>query len=179
MSAFWIFAVCVTAAYIVYYTVMICIDLYSKPKDQAHANEEVFEIDETPSEEIKAVEETNGGFRVANDYQSGWDEADIHPATTEGTPEGNVDEVKLDTTGAPITPAQQKIEATGDDMEEIESEMSGALMDKEFYSAMTTGKPPVPMEKTIVRLNKNETGNEHESNTENTDQEVSQMRDKI
>lgn len=78
-----------------------------------------------------------------------------------------------------MTPAQQKIEATGNDMEEIEPEMSGALMDKEFFSAMTTGKPPVPMEKTIVSLNKNETDNEHESHTEETENEVSQIRDKI
>lgn len=179
MSAFWIFAVCVTAAYVVYYTVMICIDLYSKPKDQAHANEEVFEIDETPSEESKAVEETDGGFRVASDVPSGWEETNIHPDSTEEKPGGNDDDVKLDATGAPMTPAQQKIEATVNDMEEIEPEMSGALMDKEFFSAMTTGKPPVPMEKTIVSLNKNETDNEHESHTEETEHEVSQIRDKI
>lgn len=176
MSAFWIFAVTVTAAYVVYYTVIICIDLYRKPKDQSHENEESFEIDQTPSEESKAVEETDGGFRVASDGGNGWDETEIsHPGSNE--PAEQSDEVKLDATGAPMTPAQQKIEAASNDMEEIETEMTGELMDLAFKDALSSGNPPVAFERPVKEPVTNK--NDEDNHAEKTDQTVSQIRDKI
>lgn len=177
MSAFWIFAACVTAAYIVYYTVIICIDLYSKPKDQAQDNAETFEIDTTPSEESKAVEETDGGFRVASNGSDGWEETNIQPATQKDKPEESSDDVKLDATGAPMTPAQQKIEDASNDMEEIEPEMSGERTNLAYQEFLRSGEASIKITKTTEQ--QDTTNNKQDNNGEKSDQNDSQIRDRI
>ncbi|MBO5563579.1 MAG: hypothetical protein J5939_07690 [Bacteroidales bacterium] len=59
MSIFWIFCVCLTVVYIIYYTVLICSDLYRKPKDHSSTSVETFEVPDQPEETSKAVEETD------------------------------------------------------------------------------------------------------------------------
>ena len=49
MSAFWIFATCLTVAYIIYYSVVVWRDL-SKPKEQVSSSEETFELADTVPE---------------------------------------------------------------------------------------------------------------------------------
>ncbi|MBN2942916.1 MAG: hypothetical protein JTJ18_12930, partial [Streptococcus sp.] len=66
MSPFLIFAISLTIAYAVYYAVMITRDLYGK-KEEAKSNEEVFDISNITEEEAAvAVNESNGGFSVAD-----------------------------------------------------------------------------------------------------------------
>ena len=155
MSAFSIFFVIVTTILAIYYIVQISIDYFSNPNDRSDSSEESFELEDLPSETSKSVEETDGGFRVARDSGDGqpeWDETHVSPSTDAGSqPESDDPGVKLDASGAPITPAMEKIEATGNDMEEIETGMSGELARQVFLSALTTGKPPVPISKTIEK----------------------------
>ena len=78
MSIFWIFCVCLTVVYIIYYTVLICSDLYRKPKDRSTSSVETFEVADQPEEASKAVEETDGGFRVSRGGgDPSWDETDL------------------------------------------------------------------------------------------------------
>lgn len=69
MSPFVIFAIVLTVAYLIYYTVVILHDLYGK-KGEKKTEEETFEID-TSDEPEKSVEvsENETGFSVGgNDY---------------------------------------------------------------------------------------------------------------
>ena len=76
MSPFVIFAISLTIAYVIYYAVMITRDLYGK-KEENKSNEEVFDVSSITEEEAAvAVNESNGGFSIANKqydtrYQNG------------------------------------------------------------------------------------------------------------
>ena len=66
MSPFVIFAISLTIAYVIYYAVMITRDLYGK-KEEAKSNEEVFDISNMTEEDAAvAVNESDGGFSVAD-----------------------------------------------------------------------------------------------------------------
>ena len=66
MSPFLIFAISLTIAYAIYYAVMITRDLYGK-KEEAKSNEEMFDISNITEEEAAvAVNESDGGFSVAD-----------------------------------------------------------------------------------------------------------------
>lgn len=157
MGAFGIFAIGLTVVYVIYYTVQICIDLYSKPKNETVASVESFDIEGMAIEESKTVEETEGGFRVAKDgTDNGWNETTLH-STDNTSQETTQDEPKLDASGAPVTPAQEKITNAKDSMEEIAIGMSGELASQIMHSALTTGKPPVQIKKEIAKPTDNET----------------------
>ena len=76
MSPFLIFAISLTIAYAIYYAVMITRDLYGK-KEENKSNEEVFDVSNITEEEAAvAVNESDGGFSIANkqydtNYQNG------------------------------------------------------------------------------------------------------------
>lgn len=76
MSPFLIFAISLTIAYAIYYAVMITRDLYGK-KEENKSNEEVFDVSSITEEEAAvAVNESDGGFSIANkqydtNYQNG------------------------------------------------------------------------------------------------------------
>lgn len=76
MSPFVIFAISLTIAYVIYYAVMITRDLYGK-KEENKSNEEVFDVSNITEEEAAvAVNESDGGFCIANkqydtSYQNG------------------------------------------------------------------------------------------------------------
>ena len=66
MSPFVIFAISLTIAYVIYYAVMITRDLYGK-KEENKSNEEVFDVNSITEEEAAvAVNESDGGFSIAN-----------------------------------------------------------------------------------------------------------------
>ncbi len=65
MSPFFIFAICLSIAYILYYGVNIGKDLYAAGKQPA-SNEEVFEIENSPTETAVSVNEQGDGFFIGN-----------------------------------------------------------------------------------------------------------------
>ena len=66
MSPFLMFAISLTIAYAIYYAVMITRDLYGK-KEENKSNEEVFDVSNITEEEAAvAVNESDGGFSIAN-----------------------------------------------------------------------------------------------------------------
>ncbi len=88
MSPFVIFAISLTIAYVIYYAVMITRDLYGK-KEETKSNEEVFDISNITEEEAAvAVNESDGGFSVADkqydtSFQDGTSYDDGHGMETE------------------------------------------------------------------------------------------------
>ena len=70
MKSYFIFAIVLTAAYIVYYAVIIVHDLYGK-KGTGKMQEEVFDLGEPDDEESVAVTENETGFEVgSNAYET-------------------------------------------------------------------------------------------------------------
>lgn len=66
MSPFVIFAISLTIAYVISYAVMITRDLYGK-KEGNKSNEEVFDVSSITEEDAAvAVNESDGGFSIAN-----------------------------------------------------------------------------------------------------------------
>lgn len=153
MSAFWIFFAALTTAYVIYYAVVISGDLIGKPKEGRTSSEETFDLGDLAPESSRKVEETDGGFRVQGDDGSVMEqELVVTRSMTDALQGGEPEEYapKLDSTGAVITPAQKKIEAVKEDMEEIETEQNTALASNMFVSALLHGKPDVPIDKTVI-----------------------------
>ncbi len=65
MSPFLIFVICLSIAYLLYYGVNIGKDLYAAGKQPA-SNEEVFEIEDAPTEAAVCVNEHGDGFFVGD-----------------------------------------------------------------------------------------------------------------
>ena len=92
MSPFLIFAISLTIAYAIYYAMMITRDLYGK-KEEAKSNEEEFDISNITKEEAAvAVNESDGGFSVADkqydtSFQDGtsYDEGYVMGTESNGT----------------------------------------------------------------------------------------------
>jgi len=181
MSAFWIFAAILTAAYAIYYAVIISIDLYGKKDNPNETSVETFEIGDTPPETSKAVEVTEGGFRIGGTKESEgspqWTETKLktNPQSeqTESAPPP-----KLDATGARITPAQEKIQATQKEMEEIIPEMNSEMTLMIAKSALEKGEPPVDIKKQATMPGQSEPSTENK-NEENTEKDSGRSRDRI
>ena len=96
MRSYFIFAIVLTVAYLIYYAVIIMQDLYGKRRT-GKTEEEVFDLGTLEDEESVAVSESETGFRVGNEQYdtetaSGGDSAtDQKPADkkpeTKETPE--------------------------------------------------------------------------------------------
>ena len=152
MSIFWIFVICLTVVYIIYYTMVICSDLYRKPKEQSSSSVETFDVPDQPEEASKAVEETDGGFRVSRGGgDPSWDETDLRSAPA-AEPEQPQDQPvhKLDASGAPVSALDEKIEKAAESLEQIRPEMSGELMSITMESALKEGRPPLQIEKKVT-----------------------------
>lgn len=171
MSAFWIFAAILTATYAIYYAVIISIDLYGKKDNPDETSVETFEIGDTPPETSKAVEVTEGGFRIGGTQKSEgspqWTETKLK-TNPQSEPADSTPPPKLDATGAKITPAQEKIQATQKEMEEIAPEMNSEMTLMIAKSALEKGEPPVDIKKKVTMSENNEpsTENQNEANTE-------------
>ena len=147
-----LFVIILTVAYVIYYTVVICTDLYRKPRDQKSSSVETFEVPDMPEEVSKAVEETDGGFRVSRGGEDpAWDETDLRTAPSP-EPEQPLDQPahKLDASGAPVSPIDEKIEKATSEMEDIRTEMNGELMSLTMETALKEGRPPLQIEKTVT-----------------------------
>ena len=152
MGVFWIFFIILTVAYVIYYTVVISSDLYRKPKEHSSSSVETFEVPDMPEEPSKAVEETDGGFRVSSGGDDpSWDETDLRSAPA-AEPEQPQDQPvhKLDASGAPVSALDEKIEKAEESLEQIRPEMSGELMSITMESALKEGRPPLQIEKKVT-----------------------------
>ena len=123
MSAFWTFAICLTTAYAIYYTVTILLDLNGKTKEKSNDSMGTFELKNVQETPGKVVEETEGGFRVAKgegeNGQPSWEETRIRSAVVDDPVQPDTPPVPMfDASGAPITEGQKKIKAVEKEMEE-------------------------------------------------------------
>mgnify|MGYP000018196337 CR=1 FL=1 len=133
MSPFFIFAIVLTVAYLIYYTVVILHDLYGK-KGEKKSEEETFEIDTSEdAEESVEVSESEMGFSVGgNDYEVGIDEP--LPVPSAGRQEGTQD--KKSPGGKVLEKIKAKVEPK---LEEFNSEMPNPYYNRQLYKLMMSG----------------------------------------
>jgi len=127
MNSYFIFAIVLTVAYVLYYVVVIAHDLYGK-KGTNKPNEEVFDLGAPEEEESVAVTESETGFSIGSESYETESTADTPGASPE---EGGTE--KPDT-------AQEKLERlkaeAEERMEETEPYLSDARTSEEMYKAM-------------------------------------------
>ena len=71
MKAYFIFAIALTVAYIIYYAVMIARDLYGKNGEKIKSGEEEFDVSDFDEEESVSVVENDKGFNIGdNEYET-------------------------------------------------------------------------------------------------------------
>ena len=154
MSAFGTFAICLTTAYALYYTVTILLDLNKKGKEKTNDSVETFELKNVPEAPGKVVEETEGGFRVAKEAAAGgqpaWDETKIRPAVVEQPAPPETPAPMFDASGAPITEGQKKIKAVEKEMVDVETRMTGEMTEKMLNDALIGQTPSVVIDREVV-----------------------------
>lgn len=72
MKAYFIFAIALTVAYIIYYAVMIARDLYGKNGEKIKSGEEEFDVSDFDEEESVSVVENDKGnsYQGDNEYET-------------------------------------------------------------------------------------------------------------
>ena len=153
MSAFWIFATCLTVAYIIYYSVVVWRDL-SKPKEQVSSSEETFELADTAPEPTRVVEQTDKGFRIAGSdgrvKEREFTNSPAAPAPKKPESPDPDPGPQLDATGAPTTPMAKKVAAAKEEMEPIDVIGSTELVLDQLEAAMKDELDTVDIEKTVT-----------------------------
>ena len=151
MSAFWTFAVVLTVAYIIYYSVIICKDL-AKPRERASSSEETFAlVDAMRGEPSKVVEMTDRGFQV-DDGSGNIQEQEITNVPDPKKPEADDSDPgpKLDGTGAPVTPAGKKILSAQEDMDLIDPKAADEESHDTLKAIMCGEQEKVNFERTVT-----------------------------
>ena len=127
MNSYFIFAIVLTVAYLIYYAVIIMQDLYGKRRT-GKTEEEVFDLGTLEDEESVAVSESETGFRVGNEQY----ETESTATSSETSPEEDIKD-------KPGT-AQEKLERlkaeAEEQMEETTPYLSDARTSEEMYKAM-------------------------------------------
>lgn len=127
MKAYFIFAVALTVAYIIYYALMITKDLYGKNGEKKKSGEEEFDVSGFEEEESISVVENDNGFNIGdNEYETHYvDETQNVSEETESTDE---------------KPKQDLIEALNNkvkaNMEEAQVTFSNPYNSAELYKLM-------------------------------------------
>lgn len=129
MKSYWIFAIILTVAYVIYYAVNIARDLYGK-KSQGRTDEEIFELDPDDGQDSVNVTESETGFNVGTErYET--DFVAVPASAQDGTADGN-------TESAEERFARIKA-ATEAKLEETDSFLSDGFTADDMYKAMVSG----------------------------------------
>lgn len=130
MKSYFIFAIVLTVAYIVYYAVIIVHDLYGK-KGAGKMQEEVFDLGEPDDEESVAVTENETGFEVgSNAYETETADAD----------RSAVPQAEAANTGISTQEKLERLKAKAEErMEESVPYLSDGRTAEEMYRAMVAG----------------------------------------
>ena len=150
MSAFWIFATCVTVVYIIYYSIIIAKDLVKPGEGVSSSSEESFVLEGSAPEQSKVVEMTDKGFQV-EDGSGNVKEQEITNVPSPKQPEGNDSEPGplLDATGAPVTPTAKKVLSVQEDMDLIDPKAASEQSRDTLTFLMLDQQPDVNIDRTV------------------------------
>ena len=128
MSSYFIFAIALTVAYIIYFAVMIMQDLYGKKKDGKNDVEEFSVIDD-PDEGVQ-VSESDSGFSIGEeDYTTEYLEQE-NAQTVDDNQKASSD------TPSPVAEIKSQIDES---MDTVESFMSNPCTDEQLQLALING----------------------------------------
>ena len=128
MSSYFIFAIALTVAYIIYFAVMIMQDLYGKKKDGKNDVEE-FSVTDDPDEGVQ-VSESDSGFSIGEeDYTTEYLEQE-NAQTVDDNQKASSD------TPSPVAEIKSKIDES---MDTVESFMSNPCTDEQLQLALING----------------------------------------
>ena len=128
MSSYFIFAIALTVAYIIYFAVMIMQDLYGKKKDGKNDVEE-FSVTDDPDEGVQ-VSESDSGFSIGEeDYTTEYLEQE-NAQTVDDNQKASSD------TPSPVAEIKSKIDES---MDTVESLMSNPCTDEQLQLALING----------------------------------------
>lgn len=128
MKSYFIFAVALTVAYVIYYAVIIVQDLYGK-KGTDRTDEEVFDLGAPDDEQSVDVMESETGFSV------GGEKYETESAPT--TPPATQEEAAPDNGEAAAAERLERLKAKAEErMEETVPYLSDARTADELYKAM-------------------------------------------
>lgn len=130
MKSYFIFAIFLTTAYIIYYIVIIAQELYGKKKN-GKPEEEVFDIDSGEEEEESiSVTESDTGFNVGSEqYETEYGGSAANEEAPEPAPPEETAAMRL---------ARMKAKAE-ERMEETEPYLSDPYSAEDMYKAMISG----------------------------------------
>lgn len=113
MKPFVIFAIVLTVAYIIYYTIVIVQDLYGKPKEEK-SNAESFDVSDMTEDNSIAVTESDGGFSVGdNRYETTYEERQQEEQPDSGKKNGGIS--AIDKVNAKLEGKMEETQAVSDD----------------------------------------------------------------
>ena len=128
MSSYFIFAIALTVAYIIYFAVMIMQDLYGKKKDGKN-DVEVFTVTDDTDEGVQ-VSESDSGFSIGEeDYTTEYLEQE-NAQTVDDNQKASSD------TPSPVAEIKSKIDES---MDTVESFMSNPCTDEQLQLALING----------------------------------------
>ncbi len=126
MKAYFIFAIVLTVAYIIYFAVMIARDLYGGSSEKKKSGEEEFDVTDFEEEESVSVVENENGFNIGDsEYETHY--VDETQSVSEETPAE--EESKKDV----IEELNNKVKAN---MEETQVTFSDPYNSAELYKLM-------------------------------------------
>ena len=129
MKSYWIFAIILTVAYVIYYAVNIARDLYGK-KSQGRTGEEIFELDPDDGQDSVNVTESETGFNVGTEkYETNFAAV---PASAQDDAAGR----NTESAEERFTRIKAETEAK---LEETDSFLSDAFTADDMYKAMVSG----------------------------------------
>lgn len=132
MKAYFIFAIVLTVAYLVYYAVVIVQDLYGK-KGTGKTDEETFDLGVPEEDESVTVTESDTGFNIGNEQY----ETDAIPTASPAPQETAGTAAHGD---AAVAEKMARLKAKAEDqMEETVPYLSDAYTTDELYKAMIAG----------------------------------------
>ena len=151
MSAFWIFATCVTVVYVIYYSIIIAKDLVKPGEGGSSSSEESFVLDGVAPEQSKVVEMTDKGFQVA-DGSGNVREQEITnvPAPKAPETEDSGSGPLLDATGAPVTPTAKKVLSVQEEMDLIDPKAASEQSRDTLALLMMDQQPDVNIDRTVT-----------------------------
>lgn len=130
MKSYFIFAVVLTVAYVIYYAVIIVQDLYGK-KGTGKTDEEVFDLGAPDDEQSVDVTESETGFSVGSEKY----ETEAEPAALSATEE----KAEADNGEAAAAEKLERLKAKAEErMEETVPYLSDARTAEELYKAMVS-----------------------------------------
>ncbi len=130
MKSYFIFAIVLTVAYIIYYAVIIAQELYGRKKD-GKPEEEVFDIDpDEEEEESITVTESDTGFDVGGEqYETERSDAPEKEEAPEPSPPEETTAMRI-----------ERMKARAEErMEETEPYLSDPYPAEDMYKAMVSG----------------------------------------